>query len=62
MAKLDKNKSIKDAVSYTTFGKVKMTEMLPALKSAKAIFGFNLSTPNGMVGAIRYMNVAQKRN
>lgn len=62
MAKVNQHNSIKDAVSKTPFGKVKVSKMIPALKAAKAHFGFNLSTTNGMVGAIRYMNIAVVRN
>jgi len=59
---LNPNNSISDAVSKTPFGKVKVSKLIPALKAAKDHFGFNLSTPNGMVGALRYMNIAVVRN
>lgn len=62
MAKLNPHNSIKQAVQKTPFGKVKLSEMIPALKAAKHHFGFNLSTPNGMVGAIRYMDISRIRN
>jgi len=62
MAKLNKHNSVKQAVKETPFGKVKMKDMMSALKAAKHHFGFNLSTPNGMVGALRYVNISRVRN
>lgn len=60
--KINHNNSIKSVIKGTPFEKVKLTHLLPALKAAKSHFGFNLSTTNGMVGALRYIKISVERN
>jgi len=54
--------SIVYALSKTNFGKVKLTDMLPALKIAALQFGLKLNRPHDLCIAIRICNNSVKNN
>jgi hypothetical protein len=61
----NKNKkiqSVREAISKTPFGKVKVTQMKELFDTAKHHWGFDLTRVHGFIGAVRYINQSRINN